>query len=401
MLTRAVGKRTTSPSLGSTQSKEDVNDVGPADVCDTSDKYAFMSSPPPPMQLWDTDDLQFLDKVTCEVQLRITRIDPKCGAYEARMRVEWALRTLNSHERTEPRIRVPSIRIPLLATTVEESRVWRVDEAGSKKTHYWNGLTIMNLSGFEVFEVQDFPFDRQVIDLDLFDFVWRPEKDSAEYDVSLRVVSLSIRTTSMMPDWDTFPAVVTPLNVARQGSGPSNASRFKVQLRMQRKQQYFISQVFCVTYLITLASILPVALPPDMVNDRLALHGGGLLTLVAFKYAISEQLPSVPYTTFTDKYIMLQVIILVVLSVESVVSYKLSEDLGLVTKEDVNLYETILLLITVCFWTLCFLLAAFCWRRRSWEQVMAGQSEDVETQDDPKRAALRAERSSSRILYRE
>merc|ERR1712228_482653 len=110
-----------------------------------------------------------------------------------------------------------------------------------------------------------------------------------------------------------------------------------------------------------------------MVADRLALHGGGLLTLVAFKYAISEQLPSVPYTTFTDKYLMVQVILLVLLSGEAVVSYKVTED-NWIDKDGLEVYETTLLVFMLVFWTLCFLIAAFCWKRRSWSSVLDTQT---------------------------
>jgi hypothetical protein len=38
---------------------------------------------------------------------------------------------------------------------------------------------------------------------------------------------------------------------------------------------------------------------------RLSVYGGGLLTLVAFKYGVMDHLPSVPYPTFTDNFLPL------------------------------------------------------------------------------------------------
>uniref|UniRef100_A0A7S0FVM7 Neurotransmitter-gated ion-channel ligand-binding domain-containing protein n=1 Tax=Pyrodinium bahamense TaxID=73915 RepID=A0A7S0FVM7_9DINO len=333
----------------------------------------YLSSPPPPETLWDTDDLQYLDKVSCFVWLRLTSLDPKNGAFEGRMKVEWALRTLNSKERTEPRIRVPGIRNPLLLTTIEESRVWRVDELGSNKTHFWQGISIMTVSGYELFEVQDFPFDRQLVHLDLFDFVWKPEKDSADYDLAMKVVSFKVRTTSMLPDWDTFPAVITPLNSMQEGTGPSNTSRFTVTLRLQRKHKYFIVQVFLTTYLITSAFLLPIILPPSSVSDRLSLHGAGLLTLVAFKYGVSEKLPTVPYTTFTDRYLTLQVIMLVTLALEAVVSFKLT-DWGAISEDVMKIFELVLLFVVLIAWTSVFVFSAFFMKRTSWQAVLKDQT---------------------------
>lgn len=44
----------------------------------------------------------------------------------------------------------------------------------------------------------------------------------------------------------------------------------------------------------------------DVVGSlRLSVYGGGLLTLVAFKYGVMDHLPSVPYPTFTDNFLPL------------------------------------------------------------------------------------------------
>ena len=40
-------------------------------------------------------------------------------------------------------------------------------------------------------------------------------------------------------------------------------------------------------------------------TTRLSVYGGGLLTLVAFKYGVMDHLPSVPYPTFTDNFLLL------------------------------------------------------------------------------------------------
>merc|ERR1712224_938112 len=110
-------------------------------------------------------------------------------------------------------------------------------------------------------------------------------------------------------------------------SRPKYCTRFHVKLRLERKHKYYIVQVFMVTWLITLSSLLPMALDcnVDRIGDKLSLHAGGLLTLTAFKFGIAENLPSVPYSTFADFYLMLQVVTLVIASVFGLVLYRLEE----------------------------------------------------------------------------
>merc|ERR1719182_1134456 len=113
----------------------------------------------------------------------------------------------------------------------------------------------------------------------------------------------------MLPEWDTFPAIIAVTNSKKPGSGPSYATRFVVKLRLQRKEKYYVTQIFMVTYLILSASLLPLALAPGetFIGDRLALHSSGLLTLVSFKYGVQADLPSVPYSTFVSRFLTAQI----------------------------------------------------------------------------------------------
>lgn len=347
---------------------------------------SFQSKPPSPSGLWDTDDVQYLDKVRCHAWIRMTGVDPKNGRYKGRLKCHWALRTLNSKDRTEPRTRVPGIRIPRLACKVEESRIWRHFEGDTERTISWQGTTVLSFSGFEIFEVNEFPFDRQVINLDLLEFVWRSDKDSDCYHEAMQIVSLHTETISMLPEWDTFPAIIEALNVSKPGSGPSFASRFSVKLRLQRKEQYYIVQIFMVTFLILTASLLPLALMPgnQFAGDRLALHSSGLLTLVAFKYGVSDELPSVPYNTFATNYLTLQLVTLVCVACETMLSYRIVDKL--VDKWVLNVLEDIMLYCLLFIWLLYFLHVAFTKGRIPWKKVLFEQDNNAELKDDPNAA---------------
>lgn len=344
-------------------------------------QQSFWSKPPPPSGLWDTDDVQYLDKVRCHAWIRMTHIDPKNGRYEGRMKIHWAFRTLNSKERTEPRTRVPGLRLPRLVCAVEESRIWRHFDGDSERTVSWQGTTVLSFAGFEVFEVHEFPFDRQVINLDLFEFVWRSDKDSDQYFEAMKVVSFTTETISMLPEWDTFPAIIAVTNSKKPGSGPSYATRFTVKLRLQRKEKYYVTQIFMVTYLILSASLLPLALAPGetFVGDRLSLHSSGLLTLVAFKYSVSNELPTVPYTTCTSSWLTAQISTLVGCCTETVLGYKLT---AVIDQDILNVIEDILLYCLLLVWMVYFLYIALLKDRVPWEEILNSQQDNKELKDD-------------------
>jgi len=371
---------------GSTTCAPEV-DASIQDVCGDEDaigkNWKFVSSPPPPDDLWDTLDAQFLEKVKCRATIRLTSIDPKNGRFEARMKCYWSFRSLNSQDRTEVQLRVPGIRMPGMEVQVEESRIWRDMKMSNDRTIFWRGTSLFTLSGYEIFEVRDFPFDRQIINFELFEFVWRPSMDAPTYDFSMKVVDFYVECASMLPQWAPYPAIVRPENESRQLRGPTSASRFRVCLRIERKHWYYVIQVFLVTYLITTVSCFPLGMPPteDHVGDRMSLYGGGLLTLIAFKYGIADHLPSVPYSTFTDFFLLWQIITLIGLSVETLISYRIIKDEESLTGVSfqvttIDYAENTILALLVIAWTAYFLYAAFFKKRQPWRDVMGSQDKN-------------------------
>jgi len=299
---------------GNMATEEEQYDDGPVDRRSTMEmEGTWQSSPAPPPDLWDTDDSLYLEKVSCNCRIRIVEVSPKAGQYSIRMKCHWRFRTLNTADRTETHLKVPGVRMPGLIVDVDESRIWRDLEKtrSTDKTVYWRGISVFVVRGFEIFEMSDFPFDRQVINLELMEFVWRPSKDSATYDTHMNLVSFVTNTQSMLPEWTPWPAKVEMpdgalMETNDRNTGPSFASRFHLRLRMERKHWFFVMQIFAVTFMILLISIFPLALPPteDFVGTRLTAYATGILTLVSFKYGISAQLPRVPYSTFTDMYLL-------------------------------------------------------------------------------------------------
>lgn len=282
---------------------------------------------------------------------------------------------LNTMDHTEPRMRVPGIRLPRLVCSVEESRIWRHFDADSEHSIAWQGTSVITFTGFEIFEVHDFPFDRQIITLDLFEFVWRTDKSSDVYHEAIKIVSFTMETISMLPEWDTFPAIIEPCDIMRPGSGPTFGTKFIVRLRLQRKEKYYVTHIFLVSLLILVASLLPLSFTPGEthVGDRLGIHSGGLLTLVAFKYGVSHDLPSVPYATFISTFLTSQIFTLVFVCGEAVFAYK-TVDL-FIEKEVMAAFESVLLIGLLLLWCAYFLHLAFNKGRVSWEEVLDSQDE--------------------------
>jgi hypothetical protein len=210
----------------------------------------------------------------------------------------------------------------------------------------------------------------------LFEFVWRDDKDTDVYYEAMKVVSFTMETLSMLPEWDTYPAVIQPCDILHPGSGPTFGTRFIVQLRLQRKERYYVTHIFLVSLLILVASILPLAFEPGEghIGDRLSIHSGGLLTLVAFKYGVSADLPSVPYATFISTFLTAQILTLVAVSGESIFAYKMVD--VYISKATLDYFEDFLLIALLLLWLVYFGHIAFSKNRKSWKEVMSNQDSD-------------------------
>lgn len=206
----------------------------------------------------------------------------------------------------------------------------------------------------------------------------------------MKIVSLVVETYSMLPEWAVSNAVLlarrqeytcastsTPTHEFRragpgagqEGAGPSFCCKFSLKLRLQRKPNFYITQVFLVSILILTVALFPMAFRPDLATDRFAMHVAGLLTLVAFKYSVTSELPVVPYTTFTSVFLTLEIVTIVCACAECVVSYKIVICWKLVPHVVIEYMEDGLLLIVLCCWYGVFFLGRL---RKRFQELEGG-----------------------------
>merc|ERR1712190_202405 len=100
-------------------------------------------------------------------------------------------------------------------------------------------------------------------------------------------------------------------DIESANSSPGYCTRFIVMVRVEHEHAFYIRQVLGPSTVITIVCCLPLAMPPgtgEDLGDRLSTYVGGLLTLVAFRYGISDHLPVVPYRTYIDSFLQWQIL---------------------------------------------------------------------------------------------
>jgi len=139
-------------------------------------------------------------------------------------------------------------------------------------------------------ELEFFPFDLQDLTLD-FQLTTRTDID--RFDFRLHTVEF-YRPCLQMAEW-----VLYPPESDRKGTAKTS-----VRLRATRKSQYYITNIVGMMCILNLMCIAAFGVEVPDIADRLSVTMTMMLTAVAFKFIVGDQLPKVSYNTYLDFYLL-------------------------------------------------------------------------------------------------
>ncbi|XP_072021155.1 acetylcholine receptor subunit alpha-type acr-7-like [Amphiura filiformis] len=158
-------------------------------------------------------------------------------------------------------------------------------------------------------DLRDFPFDCQPLTIKLMSdwtslqvkFV----KDRSEKD------SIRIDTFTGKHEWSLHKHVnAKPEKEKKEQTGsPREYPMYHLTTHVERKSAYYLWNVALIVLLIVVLSFTSFAVSPDEPANRLGVTLTLLLTAVAFKFVVSQSLPTISYLTILDKYVLLGLVI--------------------------------------------------------------------------------------------
>jgi hypothetical protein len=99
----------------------------------------------------------------------------------------------------------------------------------------------------------------------------------------------------------------------------------RLVMRVGRDSSYYVTNVILPVFLIIAISAVCFAIPD--LGDRMQVVLTLLLTVVAFKFVITQDLPATPYMTYLDIYILVGYILMVLIVIENAIVNYMEEDL--------------------------------------------------------------------------
>jgi hypothetical protein len=181
-------------------------------------------------------------------------------------------------------------------------------------------------------ELQDFPFDRQVFEIQLVAIGYTPD------DVDLVVDTKSqIAERFSLPDWsiDSWTVESKPI---RAIPGEAEAAAVTFSFDATRRIGFFIGKVILPLVLIVAMSWVVFWIDPKEAGSQIGVAITTMLTLIAYRFAAGANLPQVEYMTRLDLFILGSSILIFASLVQVIITSSLAKSDRLFDAREIDVW---------------------------------------------------------------
>jgi len=227
------------------------------------------------------------------------------------------------------------------------------------------------LEGYEVLELHQFPFDRQLVKLKFaangvhLTPIKSLENGGIPNPPSFPTPEKQAKCIVSLGNWHLNDTNVSMELTNAEGDSVDTEVAYVVEL--SRKSAFYLWNIVLVIFVLILSSFCVVGVPIDDLSARMSITMTITLALVAFKFVISGMVPPTPYLTFLDKYVLFSFVVIGTVVVENfILSYNNAND-------NSGKFESIFYSILVTLWLISHIYLAIGaylgWFYTSWEKV--------------------------------
>jgi Neurotransmitter-gated ion-channel ligand binding domain/Neurotransmitter-gated ion-channel transmembrane region len=170
--------------------------------------------------------------------------------------------------------------------------------------------------------LKSFPFDRQAFHIQLVAVRYRPNEvqfvpDQDWIDHGLKRAG-GIAPSITLPDW-----TIENWNTKSLGYALAPGfeySGYAFEFTASRNAQHYVWKVILPLVLIVMMSWAVFWIDPVTSNSQISIAVTSMLTLIAYRFAIDNQLPRLPYTTNLDAFILMSTVLVFLSFIEVLVT---------------------------------------------------------------------------------
>ena len=181
-------------------------------------------------------------------------------------------------------------------------------------------------------ELRDFPFDRQIFEIQLVAFGYTPESVELVVDPASQIAE-----RFSLPDWKIVDWKVESKPIqAIPGEAKTAAVTFSFEAT--RRVGYFIGKVIIPLILIVAMSWVVFWIDPKEAGSQIGVAITAMLTLIAYRFAMGSNLPMVEYMTRLDLFILGSSILIFASLVQVVITSSLAKSDRLFEAREIDIW---------------------------------------------------------------
>jgi hypothetical protein len=162
------------------------------------------------------------------------------------------------------------------------------------------------------YDLRRFPLDRQVIPIQIESFTWNADQMA----LHVRAGRIGFRDSIDIPEWR-VTGIGSQVENAAQTRDARPFSRLSIHLQIARESGFYIYKVALPLALIVILSWAVFWMKDEPFAGRTRVSLTGVLTIVAYQFAIGNTLPRVPYLTLMDKLMIASFLMIAVTVIEN------------------------------------------------------------------------------------
>ena len=164
------------------------------------------------------------------------------------------------------------------------------------------------------FDLTKFPFDAQTLQVAIESFAW--DKDYIELNVDEQKTGFNPNLN--LPEWK-IGDIGTQIEQNIEVRSKEPFSKFLMQIKLIRKPGFYLWKVLIPLIILVIISWSVFWMAEESLADRISFSLTGILTVVAYQFLISENLPNISYLTLMDAILSLSFVAIALTVAENIV----------------------------------------------------------------------------------
>lgn len=164
------------------------------------------------------------------------------------------------------------------------------------------------------YDLYKFPFDKQTLEIEIESFAW----DERYLQLHIEEHLVGFNDEYEIPEWRT-DSLETHIEDVIEVGDRNPFSEFRMTINVTRQFGFYVWKVLFPLIILVIMCFAVFWMDDEGLSSRLGVGFTGVLTVVAYQFIATGNLPKVPYITLMDSYITLSFVVMVLTIFQSIV----------------------------------------------------------------------------------